>query len=71
MRTQMAKLYCNGTYLVIHDDSDKHNPYRVYREWHDGGKHRKLVAKYADMASCMFTLTDVVLKKEQGRTLWS
>lgn len=65
MARQIAKLYCNGEWKVIKDDKDKVNPYRVYNVWYEPGEYgcvarRKQVAKYDDLASCMYHLYKVV-----------
>lgn len=43
----------------IKDNSDKVNPYRLYRVWWDQGNHRRLIAKYADMNSILYAVLQV------------
>jgi len=43
----------------IKDDSDKVNPYRLYRVWWDQWNHRRLIAKYADMNSILYAVLQV------------
>ena len=47
MKRQMAKIICNGTWRVIHDDSKTINPWRITLD------NRK-VTDYADMSSCLW-----------------
>lgn len=37
---------------IYYDKKATVNPYRVYIEWYDGTRHKKLLAKYADLFSC-------------------
>jgi hypothetical protein len=59
MTKQIMKLTTphNGTWKIIQDDSDRYNPYRVYRI-HDG--HKKLISKYGDLASCLHCITQQI-----------
>lgn len=59
MKRQLAKIYSNGQWRVIHDDSKTTNPYRVTLN------NRKVV-DYADFTSCMHYLTEMVLRSEYG-----
>lgn len=54
MKKTVAKIIHNGTYRIVHDDSTNCNPYTIYKEWHDMGKHSKTIAKYSDMTSCLY-----------------
>ena len=62
MTRQIATMIFNGEYKVVYTDSDKFNPYHVlhlYRDLDENGYphfHKKTIAKYADVASCMFLL---------------
>ena len=38
---------------VYYDDKAKTNPYKVYNKYWDHGWHKKLLLKYADLASCV------------------
>lgn len=65
MKTQIMKLVCDGEWKVIRDSEAKVNPYRIYHihyEPSDFGlvKHQKLIAKYANLYSCMFHISDYV-----------
>lgn len=57
MKRQVAKMIYNGVYTVIHDDVEKHNPYKVIYKAH--GKQQTLI-KYADFLSAMLYLTNIV-----------
>ena len=59
MTKQIMKLEIpyNGTWRIIRDDSDKYNPYRIYRETNG---HRKLIDKYGDIASCLHCITQQI-----------
>lgn len=50
MKTQLAKVYHNGTWRVIHDDTKKNNAYRVTL-------NNRKVTDYADFASCLWHIT--------------
>lgn len=43
-------------WLVIKDNRETSNPYKVYHKWWDGGWHRKKVTEYADLRSVFYTL---------------
>lgn len=45
----------------IKNDADKHNPFRLYTKWWDGGWHRKLLVKYANFASVIYRIKDMML----------
>lgn len=45
---------------VVKDDSQQFNQYRVYRMTYDCGWHRKQIAKYADLASAIAFIHDMV-----------
>lgn len=59
MTKQIMKLMIphNGTWKIIQDDSDRYNPYRVYRI---SNEHRKLISKYGDLASCLHCITQQI-----------
>lgn len=56
MKRQIVKLINHGTYLVIHDDSQKVKPYRVY---YISGNHRTQLISYGDLASYMYYLYQI------------
>lgn len=60
MTRQLLKLSCNGIYTVIYNDKEKYNPYVVYRQYRDpqGNKHKHIIAKYADMKSCLYEIAN-------------
>ena len=66
MKRKVVKVsYHKAQYEVIHDDSDKTNPFRVYYLWTeltDSGlkRRRKQLEKYADLADCLYYLWDEV-----------
>lgn len=53
---QLATMILNGRYKIIYDDKAKYNPYRVYKL---SGNSRKMVAKYEDYASALYTLYEI------------
>lgn len=53
---QLVTMILNGRYKFMYDDKAKYNPYRVYKL---SGNSRKMVAKYADYASALYTLYDI------------
>lgn len=60
---QVLKLCENGNnYTVVHNEGDNLNPYRVYQTYRAPDKygimrqHKKLIAKYADMRSCLYCI---------------
>lgn len=55
----------NGTWKIINNTSDRSNPFRVYRI--DNG-HRKLIVKYADIASCLHCITQQLTGHEWRMT---
>ena len=57
MRKQVATMVYKGQYKVVFDSDQVCNPYYVYRI-SDG--HRKLVVRYADLASCMMHLSQII-----------
>ena len=54
-RKQYAKVLWYGEYRVIHDDSRKYNKWLVT-------KQNKKVADFADFASCLLYMVDVVME---------
>ena len=64
MKKTVAKIIHKGTYRVVFDDSTRCNPYTIYKEYYTAGgdKHRQTIVKYQDMASCMYHLTEEVIK---------
>lgn len=56
---------CNGTWKIIQDDSARYNPFRVY--WIADG-HRRLLNKYADLASCLHYITQQLTGYEWRKT---
>lgn len=54
MKKTVAKIIHKGTYRVVFDDSTKCNPYTIYKEWYNNGKHSKKLTAYADMTSCLY-----------------
>lgn len=47
------------TYVCIEHLDGRVNPFWLYREWWDQGKHRKLIVKYGDAVSVLYHLTDI------------
>ena len=63
---QVLKLCENGNnYTVVRHEADNLNPYRVYQTYHAPNKygvmsqHKKLIAKYADMRSCLYHIFQI------------
>lgn len=54
MKKTVAKIIHKGTYRVVFDDNAKGNPYTIYKEWYNEGKHIKVIARYDDMTSCLY-----------------
>lgn len=54
MKKTVAKIINKGTYRVVFDDSTNCNPYTIYKEWYNAGQHKQIIAKYADMTSCLY-----------------
>lgn len=67
MTKQLMKLSIpyNGTWRIIQNDAERFNQFIVYHE-HDG--HRKLLQKYADMASCLHYIAQQLTGFEWQRT---
>lgn len=55
MKTQLAKIYHNGTWRVIHDDTKTVNPFRVTL-------NNRKVEDYGDFASCLWHITQAVTR---------
>ena len=49
----------NWHYTCIKTD-EKTNPYRLYKTWWDHGNHRKLINKYGEFSSIMWTLHQII-----------
>ena len=63
---QVLKLCENGNnYTVVRNEADNLNPYRVYQTYRAPNKygvmsqHKKLIAKYADMRSCLYCISQI------------
>ena len=50
------------TYTVIRNNEAKTDPYTVYREWYCEGKHRQRLARYADLGSALYYITDLIIR---------
>lgn len=71
MKYQIVKMDVNGIlYRVINDTKNNCNPLSVYREWkeyRDGTyplKHKRLLARYQDLNSCMCMILSDIHHKE-------
>ena len=57
-------------YKVMYDENDKYNPYKVYKTYYslDGKKHTRQLKneQYADFASALYMLADMVKAWEYG-----
>lgn len=47
-------------FVIYHDENRKENPYRIYSKWYGDGWHKSLLAKYADLCSCVLFIKDYV-----------
>lgn len=63
-----------GTLTIYYDEKDKRNPYRVYKEWKDlhptegwVQKHKMLIQKYGNLASCTILINDWVKAHDEER----
>lgn len=61
--TQLARVHGNGRIYMIIKTESSINPYIVKAKWFCGGWHTKTVAKYADMGSALYFITDEVTNK--------
>ena len=58
---------------IYYDDKAKTNPFRLYAEYYDIGKydyptkHKKLIQKYGDLASCTAHIHNFVMKNNVER----
>lgn len=50
-------IYC-GYHITIEYHDGKTNPYRIFRNWYNQGKHKKQLAKYANFGSCLDFIRD-------------
>lgn len=58
-------------YVCIKTD-EKINPYRLYRVWWDRGNHRKLITKYGEFDSIMWTLHQIInLGEPEEKYIWN
>ena len=57
---KIAEIFLGSGYAAtcIKHTEDRTNPYWLYLEWYNMGKHRKLIAKYADMVSVLCHITN-------------
>lgn len=63
-----------GEWIVVKDDTQKENPFRVYHVWREPGEYgmkqrKRQMVRYGDLASCMYYLYDVVAKLQEGELL--
>jgi hypothetical protein len=61
-RRQLATLLHNGImYRIINDNGGRLNPYKVYADCYEDGKHHhRQIARYADLASAVALLAEIV-----------
>lgn len=65
-RRQIATLLHNGImYRIIEDNGARLNPYKVYADYYEAGehglvKHHRQIARYADLASAVALLAEIV-----------
>lgn len=64
---KVMDIQTNGVWIkVIRKESEQYNKYCVYSCWWNGGEHRKLLAKYANMQSVLLTLANVPQFRTEG-----
>ena len=56
-----------GRFVIYYDNAARVNPYRIYKKWWNGGWHRELVEKYADLYSCTIYINDFVRDHNEDR----
>ena len=55
--TQCMKInVLNTSFCCTFDPERKHNSFRLYKTWNNNGKHRKLIAEYANFESVLHHL---------------
>ena len=52
--------------IMIHDQKDKYNHYKVYRKWWDTGWHKKQLSKWGDFLSAWQYMYEFYWKEFQG-----
>lgn len=58
-------------YVCIKTD-EKINPYRLYRVWWDRWNHRKLITRYGEFGSIMWTLHQIInLGEPEENYIWN
>lgn len=57
----------HGTFEIKYDEQDRYNPYKLYAKWYDGGYHRKLLVKYADLHGCTNAINEFVRTHDETR----
>lgn len=57
---KILELNACGLHLVGYYEEGKVNPWRLYRTYWDGGKHRRLIAKYGCFHSISCHIHDIV-----------
>ena len=63
MKRTVAKIAYNGTYRIVVDDNNNYNPYAIYHEYYAGQNRRKIkIASYGDLVSCMYHITEEIIK---------
>lgn len=50
---------------IHYDDKVKTNPYKLYEKYWDHGWHKRLLNKYADLASCTWHLHDYTMQHNE------
>ena len=57
-----------GSFVIYYDEADKNNHYKLYKKWYNGGWHRHLIEKYADLFSCTSWVNEFIeYHNEEGR----
>lgn len=68
MKTRKIAEVCEkGVRLVMmHDEKDKCNPYKIYRKWWNQGWHKKQLNKYGDFLSAWQFMHEYYWKEFAG-----
>ena len=64
---KVMELHDEGVWIVIKkvSDKDRYNPYRIYLR---NGNHVRLIAKYADMLSCVCYVREFFMEGLNDKT---
>ena len=64
---KVMEIASNGVWVkVIRKEGEKYNKFCLYSCWYDGGEHRKLITKYANMESVLLCLAKLPQFREDA-----